>query len=70
MFLDLQKLLRYSVTDKSGDFMMLTQTMDKRLPNRCNNYKKLTITAFDMAPHELRITVKRVLLKIIIARTV
>ncbi|RCN46032.1 hypothetical protein ANCCAN_07979 [Ancylostoma caninum] len=72
--LELRNELRYSVSDKSGDFVVLTQTMDKDLVNRdfsdATTYEKSSTTAFDKVSSELRSTIKRILGKIMNAKTV
>ncbi|EYC24834.1 hypothetical protein Y032_0013g2128 [Ancylostoma ceylanicum] len=72
--LELRNEFRYSVSDKSGDFVVLTQTMDKKLVNRdlsdATTYEKSSIAAFDKVSNELRSTVKRILGKIMNAKTV
>ncbi|EYC03767.1 hypothetical protein Y032_0091g2411 [Ancylostoma ceylanicum] len=71
---DLEKELRYSVSDKSGDFVELTQAMDKKLVKQdlsdTNTYEKSSKTAFDKASNNLRSTARRILGKIMNAKTI
>ncbi|EYC40623.1 hypothetical protein Y032_0604g557 [Ancylostoma ceylanicum] len=72
--LKLRKELRYSVSDKGGDFVVLTQTLDKKISrdniSDTTLYERSSLRDFDKVSNYLRSTIKRVLGKIMNTRTV